>query len=119
MWWCCFSCFQQRRFGGVQLGHLSMERLPEPRSPYPPGGPDAPDGARIHVIRLSTPGQPKSWFGRLVLGVVGVVVVLVAVFLSLVAFAIIASVVVVGVGYALWKTRHARKAMRESRRGRG
>ena len=45
-------------------------------------------------------------------GIIGAAVMLIAFFLSILAFAIFASIVVVAIIYYLWATRHARRAMR-------
>jgi hypothetical protein len=82
-----------------------MEQLPE--QPTPP----AADGRTARVIHVSV--QPKSWIGRLVLGIVGVVAMVVAVFLSVIAFAVVAGLVAVALIYLLWVTRRGRRAMRD------
>ena len=88
-----------------------MERLPEPQPRYRPDGPDAP---HIRVIHLSTSGRPRTLLGRILLGAVSVAVLVAVLFLSIIAFAVIACLAVIGIGYLLWKTRHVRKAIRES-----
>ncbi len=65
----------------------------------------------MRVIHISV--QPKTWFGKLVAGIIGVAVMLVAFFLSILAFVIIASIVVMAIIYFLWATRRARRAMRD------
>ena len=82
-----------------------MERLPKPQLP------DRPADTRPRVIHISM--RPRTWLGKVVLGIIGVVVTLVALFLSLVAFAIIASLVVVVIIYFLWATRRMRRAIRK------
>lgn len=54
--------------------------------------------------------QPKTWFGKLVAAILGVAVLLVALFLSIFAFAVIAIMAVLAVAYILWTTRRARRA---------
>ena len=61
----------------------------------------------VRVVHISV--QPKTWFGKLIAGIVGLAVMLVAFFLSILAFAIIASIVVVAIIYFLWVTRRARR----------
>jgi hypothetical protein len=82
-----------------------MEQLPE--QPTPP----AADSRTARVIHVSV--QPKSWIGRLVFGIVGVVAMVGAVFLSVIAFAVVAGLVAVALLYLLWVTRRARRAMRD------
>ena len=82
-----------------------MEQLPE--QPTPP----AADDRTARVIHVSV--QPRSWIGRLVLGIVGVVAMVVTVFLSVIAFAVVAGLVAVALIYLLWVTRRARRAMRD------
>jgi hypothetical protein len=84
---------------------MTMEQLPE--QPPPP----AADGRTVRVVHVSV--QPKSWIGRLVLGIVGVAAMVVAVFLSVIAFAVVAGLVAVALIYLLWVTRPARRAMRD------
>jgi Flp pilus assembly protein TadB len=84
-----------------------MEQLPEqqtPQSTQPSQQPTA------RVIQISV--QPKTWFGKLVAGIVGVAVVLVAFFVSILAFVIIATIVVAAIIYFLWVTRRARRTLR-------
>jgi len=69
------------------------------------------DTRPVRVIHISV--QPKSWLGKLVAGVVAVAVMLVAFFLSIVVFAIIACLVAVALIYLFWATRRARRAMRD------
>ena len=84
-----------------------MEQLPEQQRSQSPQ-PAQPPTAR--VIHISV--QPKTWFGKLVAGIVGVAIALVAFFVSIIAFAIIASIVVVAIIYVLWVTRRARRTLR-------
>jgi VIT1/CCC1 family predicted Fe2+/Mn2+ transporter len=84
-----------------------MEQLPNQQTPQT-SQPSQPQTVRVVHISL----QPKTWFGKLIAGIIGVAVMLVAFFLSILAFAIIASIVVVAIIYFLWATRHARRAMR-------
>jgi len=62
------------------------------------------------VIHVSV--QPKTWFGKLIAGIVGVAVMLVAFFLSVVAFVVVTGIVVAAVIYFLWATRRVRRTMR-------
>jgi VIT1/CCC1 family predicted Fe2+/Mn2+ transporter len=64
----------------------------------------------VRVIHISL--QLKTWFGKFIAGIIGVAVMLVAFFLSILAFAIIASIVVVAMIYFLWAARRARRTMR-------
>ena len=84
-----------------------MEQLPEQQRSQSPQ-PSQPPTAR--VIHISV--QPKTWFGKLVAGIVGVAIALVAFFVSILAFVIIASIVVVAIIYFLWVTRRARRTLR-------
>ena len=82
-----------------------MEQLPEQQEPQ------TPQARPVRTIHISV--QPKSWLGKLVAGIIGVALMLVAFLLSVVAFAIIASLVMLVVIYVLWVTRRARRAMRD------
>jgi membrane protein implicated in regulation of membrane protease activity len=82
-----------------------MEQLPNQQTPQL----SRPRTAR--VIRISV--QPKTWFGKLIAGIIGVAIMLVAFFLSIVTFAIIASIVGAAIIYILWATR--RVARRDTR----
>jgi len=81
-----------------------MGRLPDHPTPQPPRR------QPVRVIHVSV--QPKTWFGKLVAGILGAALMVAAFFLSLLAFAIIASTATVAIVYFLWITRHARRAMR-------
>lgn len=61
------------------------------------------------VVHISV--QPKTWFGKLMAAVVGTGVMLVAFFISIIVFAVIASLVVVAVIYLMWAARRARGAV--------
>ncbi len=82
-----------------------MSQLPDQQIPQPP------QPRPVRVIHISV--QPKTWFGKLVAGIIGMAVMLVAFFLSILAFAIIASIVLVAIIYFLWATRRVRRAMRD------
>jgi Flp pilus assembly protein TadB len=84
-----------------------MEELPRRQTPQS-SQPSQPPTAR--VIHISV--QPKTWFGKLVAGIVGVAVALVAFFVSILAFAIIAGIVGAAIIYFLWVTRRARRTLR-------
>lgn len=60
------------------------------------------------VVHVSV--QPKTWFGKLMAAVVGLAAMLVAFFISMIVFAVIASLVVVAVIYLMWAARRARSA---------
>src|SRR5216683_1125526 len=84
-----------------------MEQLPKQQAP------ESPQLSQLRterIIHISV--QPKTWFGKLTAGVIGVAVMLVAFFLSILAFAIIASIAVVAIIYILWATRRAHRTMR-------
>ncbi|HEY2929120.1 hypothetical protein [Piscinibacter sp.] len=81
-----------------------MEQLPNRH------GPQSSQPRPVRVIHISV--QPKTWLGKLIAGIVGVAVMLLAFFLSILAFAIIASLVVVAIVYFMWVTHRARRAMR-------
>ena len=65
----------------------------------------------MRVVHVSV--QPKTWFGKLIAGIIGVAVMLVAFFLSILVFAIIATIVVIVIIYVFWGTHWARRAMRD------
>jgi len=81
-----------------------MEQLPNRQ------GPQSSQPRPVRVIHISV--QPKTWLGKLIAGIIGVAVMLVAFFLSILAFAIIASLVVVAIVYFMWVTHRARRATR-------
>jgi uncharacterized membrane protein len=82
-----------------------MEQLPEQETP------SVRDARTMRVVHVSI--QPKSWLGRLVMAVVGVAVMVVAFFASIIAFAIVAGPLAVAFVYLFWVTRHARRALRD------
>jgi uncharacterized membrane protein len=84
-----------------------MKQLPNQQTPQT-SQPSQP--RTVRVIHVSV--QPKTWFGKLMAGIVGVAVMLVAFFLSVLAFAIVTGIVVVAVIYFLWATRRAHRTMR-------
>jgi uncharacterized membrane protein len=67
-----------------------------------------------HVVHISL--QLKTWFGKFIAGIIGVGIVLVAFFLSILVFAIIAIIIVVAIIYFLWAARRARSRMRQANR---
>ena len=80
-----------------------MDQLPDRQIPTP----ESAQTPMVRVVHIAV--QPKTWFGKLIAGIVGAALMLVAFFLSLLAFAIIASIVVVAILYFLWATRRARR----------
>ena len=62
------------------------------------------------MIHISV--QPKTWFGKLIAGIVGVAVMLAAFFVSVVAFVVVTGAVAAAVIYLLWATRRLRGTMR-------
>ena len=56
--------------------------------------------------------QPKTWFGKLIAGIVGVVVALGMLFISAVAFVVVTCIIVAAVVYFLWATRRVRRTVR-------
>jgi hypothetical protein len=64
----------------------------------------------VRVIHISV--QPKTWFGKIAAWIIGAVVMLVALFFSIIAFSIIASVAAVALVYFLWTAHRARRAIR-------
>ena len=72
-------------------------------------GPQTAQPRSVRVIHIS--GQPRTWLARLVAGIIGAALILVAFFLSILAFAIIASLVLVAIVYFKWVTHRARRAM--------
>ena len=84
-----------------------MKQLPNRQAPQT----SQPSQSRTaRVIHISV--QPKTWFGKLIAGIVGVAVMLVAFFLSVVAFVVVTGLVVAAVIYFLWATRRVRRTMR-------
>lgn len=57
-------------------------------------------------------GQPKTWFGKLVAGIIGMAVMLAALFVSLLALAIVSSIVLAAILYFLWAARRGRRTAR-------
>jgi len=70
----------------------------------------------VHVVHISL--QLKTWFGKLIAGIIGVGIMLVAFFLSILAFAIVAIIIVVAIIYFLWAAHRARGRMRQPNRRR-
>jgi len=70
-----------------------------------------PTSRSLHAARVvHVSVQPQTWFGKLVAGVIGLAAMLVAFFLSMIVFAVIASLVVVAVIYLMWAARRTRRA---------
>jgi hypothetical protein len=65
----------------------------------------------VRVVQLSV--QPRSWLGRLALALAGAGAMVIAFFLSIVAFLFVAGLVSVAFIYLFWVTRRLRRAMRE------
>ena len=82
-----------------------MEQLPDQQTPQ------SPQARPVRVIHISV--QPKTWFGKLVTGIVAAAVMLLAFFLSIVVFAILASVAMLAIIYLLWAMHRARRALRD------
>lgn len=53
--------------------------------------------------------QPKTWFGKLIAGLLGGAIILTVLFLSILAFAIIVSIFVIAIIYLFWATNRARR----------
>jgi Flp pilus assembly protein TadB len=81
-----------------------MGQVPDQQSPQ------SPQTRPVRGIHISV--QPKTWFGKLVAGIFAAAVVLLAFFLSIVVFAILASIAMLAIIYLLWATHRARRAMR-------
>ena len=71
--------------------------------PAPVAGP--PQGPHLRFLAA----QSKSWFGKLIAAVIGVMVMLLTLFLSIFVFAVLGSLLVVAVIYVLWTARRARR----------
>jgi membrane protein implicated in regulation of membrane protease activity len=80
---------------------VTLPTQPTPQSSQP--GP-------VRVFHISV--RPKTWFGRLLAWIIAPVVLLVALFFSIVAFAILASIAALAFIYFVWTLRRARRAMR-------
>lgn len=102
-----------------------MERAPKPQ-PTPDEAPlegtyeraPAAEPERIRVVHVSV--QPKSWLGKAALAIAGLATLILALFFSILAFAVLIGVGVAAFAYFLLATRSARRAMREAaRRERG
>ena len=65
----------------------------------------------MRVIHISA--HPKTWFGKLVAGIVAAAVMLLAFFLSIVVFAILAGIALLAIIYLFWAMHRARRAMRD------
>ena len=66
----------------------------------------------MRVVRVSV--QPKTWVGKLIAGIIGVAIILVTFFLSILVFAILASILVIASIYVFWAMYRARCAIRNS-----
>lgn len=97
-----------------------MSEFPQQRSgPPSASGPASGTGStsgpgpgtqHVHPERLiHLQAQPRTWLGRLVAAVVGVAVLVAMFFVSLIVFAVIASVAIVGGLYMVWLVRKARR----------
>jgi len=83
----------------------------DPQSGLPPPQPsERPSRAPIRTVEISL--QPKTWLGKVIAGIVGVAVALVAFFVSVIALAVVAMIVVVAIAYFIWATRRVRRKMR-------
>jgi len=82
-----------------------MGQLPDQQTPQ------SPQTRPVRVIHISV--QPKTWFGKLVTGIVAVAVMLLAFFLSIVVFAILAGIAMLAIIYLLWAMHRARRALRD------
>lgn len=84
-----------------------MKQLPNP----PPSQTSQPSQSRTaRVIHVSV--RPKTWFGKLIAGIVGVAVMLGVFFLSAVVFVVVTGIIVAALIYVLWATRRVRRTMR-------
>lgn len=78
---------------------------------------DSPDqpafGSRPapRVVQLVV--QPKSWLGKILFAVIGAAVLFVVLFLSIIAFAVIVTLGVLGLIYVKWKLSRARRAAQD------
>jgi Flp pilus assembly protein TadB len=68
-----------------------------------------PDKQRIRVIHFSI--RPKTWFGNLILVMISIVAMVVALFLSLIVFAFITTIVILMLIYLIWMARRVRRRM--------
>ncbi|MDH3209109.1 MAG: hypothetical protein OEM00_02125 [Burkholderiaceae bacterium] len=87
-----------------------MNRLPE----HPTSGSSEP-WRRHEPHAAYVPPPPKTWIGKLIVGVVGAVVILASLLVSIVVFALVASLLLAGVIYFIWTVRRAqRKVQRQT-----
>ena len=89
----------------VQDGCM-MKQLPTP----PPQTSQRSRSETARAFHISV--QPKTWFGKLVAGIIGMAVMLAALFLSLLALAIVSSIVLAAILYFLWTARRGRRTVR-------
>lgn len=85
-----------------------MKPIPNPQPPQTSR--PLPSWPPARVIHISV--QPKTWFGKLIAGIVGITVMLVVFFLSAVAFVVATGIIVAAVIYLLWATRCLRRTLR-------
>ena len=78
---------------------LIMKRLPHVLTPA------ALQWRSVHVYHFSL--ESRTWFGRVVAWIIGVALLIVTFFFSMLIFMIVASLVVVAFIYLLWKSAGA------------
>lgn len=71
---------------------------------------------RIRIIVRDSQGdiQPPGLLGKVVGALIGAIALVVAFMFSVVALAVVAVVVLIAIGYILWKTRDLRRKLREN-----
>ena len=83
-----------------------MKPIPNPQ---PPQTSQPSPSWSTRVIHISV--QPKTWFGKLIAGIVGIAVILLIFFVSVVALVVVTGIIVAAVIYLLWATRRLRRTL--------
>jgi hypothetical protein len=73
--------------------------------------PNAPRAPTVRVVHIEL--QPKSWFGRVVAGVLGIAALGLILVFSVIAFVVLGVLLTGAFVYFFWVSRKARRAMRE------
>lgn len=93
----------------VSVYRIAIIMKPIP-NPQPPQTSQLSPSRPTRVIHISV--QPKTWFGKLIAGIVGIAVMLVVFFLSAVAVVGFTGIIVAAAIYLLWATRRLRHTLR-------
>jgi hypothetical protein len=90
---------------------VAMKQIPDrraPRSPHP---------QPMRVIHISM--EPRTWWGKLLAGVIGILILAAAFFLSIVLFTVVLSIAMVAFVYFIWMNRAGRnRIVEEEKAGR-